>query len=40
MSSVLVVWVRFFRAFDGRAFEDLAASPMAAIVAALPRAAG
>jgi hypothetical protein len=26
------VWVRFFLAFDGRAFEDLAASAMAAIV--------
>jgi hypothetical protein len=26
MSSVLVVWVRFFRAFDGRAFDGLAAS--------------
>src|SRR5918995_6895865 len=40
MSSVLVVWERFFRAFDGRGFEVLAASAMAAIVAALRRAAG
>jgi hypothetical protein len=40
MSSVFVVWARFFRAFDGRAFEGLAASAMEAIVAALPRAAG